>query len=197
MSRNPIADDRRELADLQSKTTVLPRRDSKRVLVQANVGAVVARIEPAIESRLREEIHLRTDLRVDKQGKTIIEKVVDIRVDETGRGLLEVIKLQIGCTAQSRAKIILKPGDRERAIESVERIIDVESACRARQNAQAEDLRLHVIALTPFAAEKRTSNSVQSFSERTRRNSPPCNLVSSRARLRPMPWPDAAAGLEL
>src|SRR5215471_9352569 len=187
MSRNPIADDRRELTDLQRKTTVLPRRDSKRVLVQANVGAVIARIEPAIELRLREEIHLRTDLRVDKQRKTIIEKVVDIRVDETGRGLLEIIKLQIGCAAQSRAKIILKPGDRQRAIEPVERIIDVESARCARENAQAEELRLHVSPLTPFAAEKRTSNSVQSLSERIRRNSPPCNLASSRARLRPIP----------
>ena len=28
-----------------------------------------------------------SDLRVQKQRKTIIEKVVDIRVDETGRGL--------------------------------------------------------------------------------------------------------------
>src|SRR5215472_7413435 len=197
MSRNPIADDGRELTGLQRKTTVLPRSDSKRVLVQANVGAVIARIEPAIESRLREEIHLRTDLRVDKQCKTIIEKVVDIRVDQTGRGLLEVIKLQIGCAAQSRAKIVLKSGDRQRAVEPVESIIDVERAGRAREDAQAEDLRFHATALTPLAAEKRTSNSVQSFSERTRRNSPPCNLASSRARLRPIPWPDAAAGLEL
>src|SRR5215472_14461409 len=143
MSRNPIADDGRELADLQRKTTVLPRRDSKRILIQANVGAVIARIEPAIELRLREEIDLRTDLRVDKQRKTIIEKVVDIRVDETGRGLLEVIKLQIGCAAQSRAKIVVKPGDRQSAIKPVESIIDVESACRACENAQAENLRLH------------------------------------------------------
>src|SRR5262249_9222464 len=127
---------------------------------------------------------------IHKQRKAIIEKIVDIRVDETGRGLLEIIELQIGCAAQSRAKIILEPGDRQRAIESVESIIDVEGACRAREDAQAADLRLHVAALTPFAAEKRTSNSVQSFSDPTRRNSPPCNLASSRARLRPIPWPD-------
>src|SRR6266496_2219250 len=153
MSRDPIADDGCEFADLQSKTTVLPRRDSKRILIQANLGAVVAGIEPAIESRLREEIHLRTDLRVDKQRKTIIEKVVDIRVDQTGRGLLEIVKFQIDCAAQSRAKIVLKPGDRQGAIKPVESIIDVESACRARENAQAEELRLHVTALTPFAVE--------------------------------------------
>src|SRR4029077_1072630 len=92
---------------------------------------------------------------------------------------------------------ILKPRDRQCAIEPVESIIDVESARRARENAQAEDLRLHVTSLTPFAVEKRTSNSVQSLSERTRRNSPPCNRASSRARLRPIPWPDAAEGLQL
>src|SRR4029434_6356047 len=118
---------------------------------------------------LREEIHLRADLRVEKQRKTIIEKVVDIRVDETGRGLLEIIKFQIDRAAQSRAKIIVKPGDCKRAVEAVESIIDVESARRAPENAQAEDLRFHVTALTPLAAEKRTSNSVQSLSERTRR----------------------------
>src|SRR5215510_3631841 len=112
------------------------------------------------------------------------------------RRLLEIIKLQIDGATQSREKIIFKPGYCQRAIESVESVIDDESACRAREDAQAEELRLHVTPLTPFAAEKRTSNSVQSFSERTRRNSPPCNLVSSRARLRPIPWPDAAAGLE-
>src|SRR5580765_804996 len=197
MSRDPIADDGCELTSLQRKTAVLPWGDSKRILIQANLGAVVARIEPAIKLRLRKEIHLRADLRVQKQRKTIIEKIVDIRVDQTGRGLLEIIKFQIDSAAQSRAKIILKPGDRQCAIEPVESIIDVESACRARENAQAEKLRLHVTPLTPFAAEKRTSNSVQSFSERTRRNSPPCNLASSRARLRPIPWPDTAAGLEL
>src|SRR5215469_4675111 len=123
MSRNPIADDRRELTDLQCKTTVLPWRDSKSILIQANLGSVVARIEPAIKLRLREEIHLRTGLRVYKQRKAIIEKVVDIRVDETGRGLLEIVKFQIRRAAQSRTKIILKSGDRQRAIESVESII--------------------------------------------------------------------------
>ena len=121
MSRDPIADDGREFADLQCKTTVLPWGDSKRILVQANVGAVVARIEPAIESRLREEIHLRTRLRVEKQRETRIEEIVDFRVDEAGRGLLEIIKFQIDCAAQSRAKIILKPGDRQCAVEPVER----------------------------------------------------------------------------
>src|SRR5258708_39926268 len=101
--------------------------------------------------------------------------------------MLEIIKFQIGRAAQTSGKIIVKCGDRQCAVEPVESIIDVESARRAGENAQAEDLRLHVTALTPFAAEKRTSNSVQSPSERTRRSSPPWSRVSSRARLRPIP----------
>src|SRR6476661_5414999 len=197
MSRNPIADDGREFAGLQCETTVLPWGDSKRILVQANVGAVIARIESPIQSRLREEIHLRTGLRVQKQRETRIKQIIDFRINEPGRGLLEIIKFQIESAAQSRAEILLKPGDRQCAIEAVESIIDVESARRARKNAQAEDLRFHVTALTPFEAEKRTSNSVQSLSERTRRSSPPCNRASSRARFRPIPWPDAADGFEL
>src|SRR6516162_777400 len=197
MPWNPITDRGSELTNLQAKTSIFPRGNAKGIFIEPDLGTVVARIEPAIESRLREEIHLRTGLGIDKQRETRIEEIVDFRVDETGRRLLEVIKFQIDCATQSCAQIILKPGDRERAVEPVDSIIDVESACRARENAQAEDLRLHITSLTPFAAEKRTSNSVQSPCERTRRNSPPCNLVSSRARLRPIPWPDAAAGLEL
>ncbi len=77
MPRDPIADDGGELADLQRKTTVLPWGDSKRILVQANVGTVVAWIESTIKPRLREEVHLRTGLRVDKQCETRIEEIVD------------------------------------------------------------------------------------------------------------------------
>src|SRR5262245_1424864 len=133
MSRDPIADDGCELSDLQRKTTILPWRESKRILIQANLSALVARIESTIASSLREEIHLRTGLRVQKQDDTWIEEIVLRRVDEAGRGLLEIIKLQVDSAAQPRTKIIFKPGDRQRAIEPVESIIDVERACCARE----------------------------------------------------------------
>src|SRR5262249_48871464 len=153
------------LADLQCKTAVLPWRNSKRILVQTNVGAVIGWIESAVESGLREEINLRADLRVQKQRKPIIEKVVDTRVDQAGRRLLEIIKFQIERATQACAKIILEAGDRQRVVEAVESIIDVESVCRACEHAQAQNVRFHAAAVTPFVAEKRTSNSVQSFSE--------------------------------
>src|SRR5207253_2725191 len=82
------------------------------------------------------------------------------------------------------------------AIEPGEKIIDVECARRAGKGAQAKDAQLHATALTPSEAGKRTSNSVQSFSERTRHKSPPCSLASSRAKFKPIPWPDAADGVE-
>ena len=63
---------------LQREATILPWRNSKRIFVQANVGAVIGRIEPAIEPRLREEIKLRPELRVEKQCQTWIEESVDV-----------------------------------------------------------------------------------------------------------------------
>jgi len=112
--------------------------------------------------------------------------------------LFEVVDLQIERPAQSCAQIVLKRRHRERGVEPVEKIIDIEGARRAGKEAQAEGVQLHATALTPSAAAgKRTSNSVQSFSERTRRKSPPCNRASSRAKFKPIPWPEAADGVEL
>src|SRR5438876_1163726 len=88
---------------------------------------------------------------------------------------------------QLRTKIILKGRERQRAVEPVERIIDIERARCASKKAQAESVQLHATPLTPSTAEKRTSNSVQSSSDRTKRKSPPCNRASSRAKFRPIP----------
>ena len=187
MPRDPIADDSGELACLLSKAAILPWRNPKCILVQTNVGAVIGGIESAVEPRLRKEINLRSDLRVQKESQPRVEKSVDVAINETRRGLFEVINLQIERAAQSYPEIILKCGDRERSIGPVEKIIDVEGARSAGKNAQAEGAQLHASALTPFAAGKRTSNSVQSFSERTRRKSPPCSRASSRAKFKPIP----------
>ena len=46
---------------------------------------------------------------------------------------MKIIKFQIDCAAQSRAKIILKPGDRQGAIEPIESIVDI-----VRTTSQAE-----------------------------------------------------------
>src|SRR4029078_5766719 len=94
----------------------------------ANVRAVIARIEPAIESRLGEEIHLRTRLRVQQKRETRIKHIVDLGINEPGRGLFESIKFQIDSAAQPRAKIVLERGDREDAVEPVESLIHLEKA---------------------------------------------------------------------
>src|SRR6266545_3857312 len=187
MSRDPIAYDRGELADLHCQSPIFPRCNAQCIFVEPNLSAVIARVKTAIEPGLREEINLRADLRIQKKSQTRIEKSVDAAVDETGRRLIEVIDFQIERAAQSCAQFILKCGDRKLGIEPVEEIINIESVRRAGKNAQADGAQLHATALIPFAARKSTSNSVQSFSERTRRKLPPCSRASSRARFNPMP----------
>jgi len=106
---------------------------------------------------------LRSDLCVQKERQPWVQKTVDADVNETRRGLLEVIDLQIERAAQSCSQIIVKCRDRERSVEPVEKIINVEGVRRAGEDAQAEGVQLHATALTLSAAGKRTSNSVQSF----------------------------------
>ncbi len=136
---------------------------------------------------MRKEINPRSDLRVQKESQPWIEKSVAVAINETRRGLFEVINLQIERAAESCAEIVLKCRNRERSVEPVEKIIDVEGARCAGKEVEAEGVQLHATALTPSAAGKRTSNSVQSFSERTRRKSPPCSRASSRAKFKPIP----------
>ena len=178
MPRDPIAYDRGERADLYRQAAILPWRNAQCVFVEPKLSAVIARVKTAIKPRLSKEINLRADLRIEKECQSRIEKSVDATVNETGRGLIEVIDFQIERAAQSCATFILKCGDRKLGIEPVEKIVDIESARRAGKNAQADGAQLHATALIPFAARKSTSNSVQSFSERTRRKLPPCSRAS-------------------
>ena len=81
MAGNPIAYNSGKLAQLQSEPAVGPWRNAKRIFIQPNLGAMVARIEPAIEPRLSEEINLRSCLSIEKQGQTWIEETVAGAVD--------------------------------------------------------------------------------------------------------------------
>src|SRR5207247_11409820 len=110
MPRNPIAHDRGELADLHREAAILPRSDAHCIFVEAHLSAVIARIKTAIEPRLREEINLRSDLRVEKQGQTRIEKRVNAAVDETRRWVFEVIDLQMERAVEARGELIVKCG---------------------------------------------------------------------------------------
>src|SRR5712692_4085441 len=114
MPRDKIADNGGELTDLQSEAAVLPRRKAKRIFVEPNLGAVIARVEAAIESRLREEINVRAELSVEEKCQARVEEIVDVAVDEPGCWLLEMIKLDIDRAAQTRPKIILERSDSER-----------------------------------------------------------------------------------
>src|SRR4030095_1770960 len=158
MPGDPIAHHGGELADLQSETAILPRRNAQCVFVEPNLSPVIARVKTAIQPRLRKEINLRADLRIEKECQSRIEKIVDFAVDESRRWLLEMIEFKVERAAQSCAQIILKCGDRKGGIEPVEKIINIESVRRAGKDAQADGAQLHATALIPFAARKRTSN---------------------------------------
>src|SRR5438309_11121293 len=138
MSRDKIADNGGELTDLQSKATVLPRGNPKRILIQANLGAVIARIETAIESRLGKEINVRAELSVEEKCQARVEEIVDVAVDEPRCWLLEMIKLDIDRAAQTRSKIILERSDSERVIEAIKNVIDLKCARHANEKAEAE-----------------------------------------------------------
>src|SRR6266700_1046415 len=125
MSRHPTSDDGCKFTNLQSETAVVPRRNAECIFVEPNLGSVITRVEAAIQSRLREEINLRSELCVEKKCQARVEKIVDLAVDEPRGGLLEMINLDVDRAAQARSKIILKSGDGERAIEPVENIIHV------------------------------------------------------------------------
>src|ERR1700686_5853543 len=77
MPWNPIADHRSELTDLQIETPFVPRRYAYCIFIKPDLGAVVAGLEAAIDSRLREEINLRPQLRVKKKREARIEEIVD------------------------------------------------------------------------------------------------------------------------
>src|SRR6266403_2279998 len=139
MPRNPIANDRRELADLYREAAILPRRDAQCVFVEPDLSAVIARIKTAIEPRLCEEINLRSDLRIEEKRQTRIEEIVDRAVDQPGWRLFEMIKLQIEQTTHTCAQIVLERGYRERVVETIEQIINFKRGARCTSEGEQAD----------------------------------------------------------
>ena len=96
---------------------------------------------------MSEEINLRSVLRVEKERQTGIEEIVDIAVDEARRRLLEVVNFQIESAAQTRAKIIVRRRNGERAIKAIEEIINVDRASATSQKTNAKRCeRLHTFS---------------------------------------------------
>src|SRR5882724_5140304 len=116
------------------------------------------------------------------------------RLDQSGWRLVDSEKFKIDESAQPRADVIAERTDRQRIIDSIDKVVRRESGCGERNEAKANDSdNLHATPLAFMAAclarRKRTSNSVQFSSERISRKSPPCSRASSRARFKPRPWP--------
>src|ERR1051326_6527872 len=103
MARHPVAHDGGKRPDLHIEAAVLPRRRPRRIFVQSNLGALIARIEAAIHPRLNKGVNVGTDLAIKKQGQPRIEEIVDLAVDQPGWRLLEMIEFQVDSPAHSGA----------------------------------------------------------------------------------------------
>src|SRR6266446_4898846 len=115
-------------------------------------------------------------------------------VDQSGRRLVDPEHFEIDQAAQARTDVVVERIHRQRVTHLIEEIIRRDPGCGNGDEAEADDLEgLHeTLAVVPAvcgARRKRTSNSVQSFSELSSRKSPPCRRASSRARFKPRPWP--------
>src|SRR5436190_11244885 len=95
MPCDPIANDSRELTNLEIDPHVASEAVPNEILVEPNLGALVARIEATIGPRLRKDIDTGSDLRIEKQGQTRVKKNVIIGIDETGSWLVDQIGLEI------------------------------------------------------------------------------------------------------
>src|SRR5438552_10899445 len=145
MPLNPIAHHRGKLADLQIETAVIPRRKTKCIFFEAHLRAARARVEPAIQPRLRKEINLRSGLGVEKECQARIEEVVDLAVDEARRRLLKMVRFKVNCAAQSSAKNVVKRRESKCRIEPLKKIISVKPAYCAGEQTNAERRQyLHV-----------------------------------------------------
>src|SRR5664279_4639929 len=120
---------------------------------------------------------MRTDLRVEEKRETRVDEKTVIGIDQSGRWQIDPVEFEIEEPAEPRPDVALKRVERERFVDLIEKILGRERGC-CQRNKEAEDLEgLHAtsaeVATAGRARRKRTSNSVQSSSERTRRKSPP------------------------
>src|SRR5437867_3798047 len=95
MPRDPVTDNGCKFSHLQIETAIIPRRNAKRVFIEAHLSAAITGVEPTVQPCLSKEINVRSELRVEKERQSRVEKIVNIAVDESGCWLLEMICLKV------------------------------------------------------------------------------------------------------
>src|SRR2546423_5032930 len=179
MARHPAADDGGKLAGLEIEPAVFPGRDTHGVFIEPKLRALIARIETAIDPRLRENINHRTELCVDEQTQPRVEKRVARRPNEAGRRATKRVALKIERAADACPQVAIGSGEGQRFVDAIEKILRPGRRCRAEKNDDGGDgteifhAGRREFATDCSAGRKRTSNSVHSLSEETRFNSPP------------------------
>ena len=142
MPFDPIANDRRELANLQIETPVIARREAQRVFVGARLHAAVTRIEATVHAPLSEDINVRAELRIQEQGEARVEQFVVVGIDESRRGLGEPITFEIHQSAESCAHLVVERGEGQRVIHPIQKIFRVKPDRCQRHEPATNDLEL-------------------------------------------------------
>ena len=120
MSRDPVADDGGELSDLE--VDVLRGTVTEKILIQPDLGPFIARVEAPIHARLREDVNVRPDLRVEEQAQPRVEQKIATGKDEGRRGLIDEISLEIDKSAQLKMKMVMRIVQGKRVMNFFEKI---------------------------------------------------------------------------
>ena len=86
MPLDPVADDRREFAELEVEAPVGPRREADRVFFEPQLRAIIAGIEGPVGPALRKQVDPRSQLRIEEETQARVEKIASAGEDQAGRG---------------------------------------------------------------------------------------------------------------
>src|SRR4051812_24458158 len=102
MSRDPVADDRGEFADLEIQPRIIERRVAQQVFIEASIVRFDSRIEAAIYTSLNEAVKMLAEPRIEKQRESRIDKTV-VAEEQTRRAPINVIAFEIERAAEVHA----------------------------------------------------------------------------------------------
>src|SRR5205085_1662022 len=118
--RDPIADDRGELSDLDAD--VLRRAVAQKIFVQPAAGAAISWIEAAVDACLGKEINIRPNFKIEEEGQSRVEQKIVLGKNESRRRLIDGIRFEIGQSAQLNMETVLRIVQRKSIMDSLEEI---------------------------------------------------------------------------
>src|SRR5438132_9281384 len=120
---------------------MIQRSLAKKVFVQPDLRALIRGIKTTIQARLGEEIEVLSELRVEKERYSRIEKETVVGLDKSRRALIDEVTFKVDQSAQLQLKTLLRIADRQCIVHPVKKI----GACIEREHeddSSAEDVDL-------------------------------------------------------